>query len=350
MSKLPDAVPCPDKPPLCLRGGYLCVAAPLEFREACFSVPALRALRRMRPQATLAVLCPESQQPLWKSVTELDGVIVYPDKASSRKIARILADEDTRFESAIAWEAGEAAKAFARVEVLQRLGYPAAKLAKYLTDTVEVVLEPGPIQHRVRHYLNLVKKLGGDAFVKSNFQPPPLPPAPEKLRVALAPASEYGVSYQWPIERFKEVVEIMTERYREIEWVILGVGREAAQHERCEELSNRLGGEVRNYSGEWGLEKTLQSLPHCSVLLACDGETAHLAAHVGLPAVVIFGPDEPEWRRPLGKQSHVLREHVACSPCYLSRCPLDHRCLNEVTVEQVVEELGGVLALRYGSE
>jgi len=157
MSKLPDAVPCPDKPPLCLRGGYLCVAAPLEFREACFSVPALRALRRMRPQATLAVLCPESQQPLWKSVTELDGVIVYPDKASSRKIARILDDEDTRFESAIAWEAGEAAKAFARVEVLQRLGYPAAKLEKYLTDTVEVVLEPGPIQHRVRHYLNLVK-------------------------------------------------------------------------------------------------------------------------------------------------------------------------------------------------
>lgn len=317
MSKLPDAVPCPDKPPLHLRGGYLCVAAPHDLTEACFSVPAVRALRHFRPQSTLVILCPESQAPVWKMMNELNEVITYPDNASARQIGKLLAGNDTRFESAISWEAGEAAKAFARAEILQRLGYPAPGLARFLTDTVEVVLPPSPIEHRVRHYLNFVKKLGGDAFVKINFQTHPLGAAPQPFRIALAQGSQYGESYQWPQEKFKEVVAEIERRYPDTVWV--------------------------NIVSKSDVGENLSELCECSALLACDSEIAHLAAHVGLPSAVIFGPNEPEWKRPLGKQSHVVREHVACSPCYLAKCPLDHRCQNDVTVEMVVDAL--VLAL-----
>ena len=80
--------------------------------------------------------------------------------------------------------------------------------------------------------------------------------------------------------------------------------------------------------------------------MASDGEVAHWAAHIGLPAVVIFGPGEPDWMRPLGKQSRVVRERAACSPCYLSKCPLDHRCLNEIRVEDVEMALESSLAER----
>lgn len=347
MSKLPDAVPCPEKPPLHLKGGYLCVAAPVDFSEACFSVPALRALRSFRPQATLCVLCPESQVAVWKTLGELNGVIVYPDHASARQIAKILKSGELEFESAISWEAGEAAKAFARVPILQRLGYPAAGLGRYLTDTVEVVLSPGPITHRVRHYLNFVRKLGGDAFVKSHFEPPPLAPAPEVIRIALSPGSEYGASYQWPLAKMKEVVDGIDARYAGVEWVILGGGGNRGCDDQAAELEAMLEVEAKNYAKEWDRGNTMHALQHCSALLACDGELAHLAAHVGLPAAVIFGPNEPAWKRPLGKQSLVVREHVACSPCYLARCPLDHRCQNDVTVEMVVAALEAALAVRH---
>ena len=42
----------------------------------------------------------------------------------------------------------------------------------------------------------------------------------------------------------------------------------------------------------------------------------------------------------------VIREHVACSPCYHAKCPLDLRCQNEVTVEMVVEGLEQAILMR----
>ncbi|MBT8037018.1 MAG: hypothetical protein KJO21_05695 [Verrucomicrobiae bacterium] len=349
MPKHPEAESCADPSPLSVDLGCLCVASPVDFAEACFSVPAVRALASFRPQSAIHVLCPESQQAIWQSVEALDRVIVYPDKASARQIASMLKLEDVAGECAISWESGEAAKALARVGVVQRLGYPAAGLQKYLTDTVEVVRKPEPIVHRVRHYLNFVKKLGGDVLVKSHFQTPPLLAAPEVMRIALSPDSEYGLSYRWPLERMKQVVETINTRYDEVEWVILGMGGHGKpkRDDACAELETMLGADVKNHAQDWGREKIMHALRSCSALLACDGELPHLAAHVGLPAAVIFGPNEPAWKRPLGKQSRVVREHVACSPCYLSPCPIDHRCQNDVTVVSVVAALEDALSDRH---
>ena len=320
MSKLPETALIPDKPPLHLKGGYLVVASPVNFSEACFSVPAMRALKRlspMGPMGTLAVFCPESLKSFWMTSPEIDEVIAYPDAMPARKMAPLLQRTESPFESAILWEAGEAAKAIARAGVLQRLGYPAKGLEKFLTDPVERIIEPGPIEHRVRYYLGFVQALGGDAFVRENFKTASLPEAPKNLRIAVAIESEYGPAYQWPGDKFDEFKKVMTVKYGDIDWV--------------------------KVTGKAEAEEVLSS---CSALLACDGEVAHWAAHIGLPAVVIFGPGEPEWKRPLGKQSRVVREHVACSPCYLAKCPLDHRCQNEVSVEIVVAELEAALSER----
>lgn len=349
MSKLPEAVPCPDKPPLHLKGGYLCVAAPVDLTEACFSVPAVRALRHSRPQSTMAILCPESQQGLWASMPEVNHVIIYQEKASARQIAQILADFEITFESAVVWEAGKPAKALVRVGVIQRLGYPASGLEKLLTDVVTVAAVPGPIEHRVRYYLNFVDKLGCDAFVGVNFKQIGLPKPPERLRIAIAPLSEYGSAYQWPIERWVEVIDAMDTRHPEVDWEILGTG---AVHDDRDNTDARIklealaAGKAISLPAKLDLVKVMESLSKASALLACDGEIAHIAAHIGLPAAVIFGPNEPEWKRPLGKQSLVLREHVACSPCYLAECPLDHRCQHEVSVEKVVTALEEALKLR----
>lgn len=313
------------------------MASPVDLAEACFSVPAVRALRSIHPQSTMVVLCPERLAPLWRTVVEPNNVVVYPDKASVRQIERVLRECEVEFESSIVWGVSEVAKAFTRMGILQRLGYPAKGVKKNLTEFVEVVTSPGPIEHRVKHYLRLVDKLGGTSMVRENFQTLPLKPAPKIPRIVLAPASEYGEAFNWPVERFKEVVDALLEVHGEVEPIVAVLDDDPV----CVRLASLLDCEV--VSGEG---KVLDVLPHCSALLGCDGEVAHLAAHVGLPAVVIFGPNEPEWKRPLGKQSRLVREHVACSPCFLTKCPLDLRCQNEVGVERVVSELEGALAGR----
>jgi len=356
MSKLPDAAqlpaaplhvsPCPEGTSLHLEGQSLCVASPVDFTEACFCVPALRALMHFKPQSTIAILCPESQQALWQVMPELNHVISYRDDASARQIQGLLADFEPKFESAVIWEAGKAARALAHAGVTQRLGYPASGLEKLLTDVVSVANAPGPIEHRVRHYLNFVEKLGADGFVKANFLKPPMSAAPEKLRIVIAPLSEYGSAYQWPVERFKEVMDVMDSRYSGIEWIILGGGSVEQKSDARVELEAMSPGRVKNDAKDLDQARVLETLKKSTALLACDGELAHVAAHVGLPAAVVFGPNEPEWRRPLGAQSLVIREHVACSPCYLAKCPLDHRCQLQVSVEMVVASLEDAIKLR----
>jgi ADP-heptose:LPS heptosyltransferase len=277
---------------------------------------------------------------------EVNHVIVYQDEASARQITQILSDFEITFESAVVWEAGKAAKALARIGVLQRLGYPASGLAKRLTDVVTVARVPGPIEHRVRYYLNFVDKLGGDVFVRGNFEHAALPIPPAKPRIIIAPLSEYGSAYQWPVERFIDLMDAMDASHPGINWEILGSGAEQDQTDARMMLETLTAGKARNLPGKLNLVKVMETLSRSSAMLACDGEIAHIAAHIGLPAAVIFGPNEPEWKRPLGKQSLVIREHVACSPCYLDECPLDHRCQHEVSVEQVVNSLQEALKLR----
>ena len=351
MSSLPEAIPCPDKPPLHLRGGYLCVAAPLNFTEACFSAPAVRALRALRPNSTMVILCPRSQEELWKVMPELDDVIVYPGRASTNEITELIKMQKTTFESSIVWEVGNAAKAFKKAKIYQRLGYPIDGLLRLLTDEVDVVNAPGPIKHRVRHYLDLVSRLCGDAYVPAAFQTPKLPEVAGSLSIVISPNSSYGASYEWPVERFHEVMTLMNERYENIEWLIISdfepsTSRMKKGKDPCNKLKELINDSSVDFTFKMERYEVLGHLEQSSALLACDGELAHLAAHLGLPAVVIFGPNESEWKRPLGKQSQVLREHVACSPCYLTKCPIDHRCQTKLTADMAVEKLEASLKLR----
>ena len=335
------------KSPLKLEGKHLCVVSPLSFTEACFSVAAVRALGNHCPEATIAVLCPSSQSTLWKTgIAELDHVLSYEEADSVKQIASQLQAFDVQFDSAIIWQAGKAAKAISQAGVAQRLGYPASGLEKYLTDVVSVASQPGPVEHRVRYYLELMSQLGADAFVRSSFEMPALPEPPEKVKIALAPFSEYGSAYQWPVERFLQVIDILNERHAGISWTIFDSQGARAKMEGDDFFGDLFNRDDLDLSDCDDREEFLNQLAQSSVLLACDGEIAHMAAHIGLPAAVIFGPNGPEWKRPLGKQSVVIREHVACSPCYHAKCPLDLRCQNEVTVEMVVEGLEQAILMR----
>jgi heptosyltransferase-2 len=70
-------------------------------------------------------------------------------------------------------------------------------------------------------------------------------------------------------------------------------------------------------------------------LVAADSGPAHVAAAVGVPAVTLFGPTDPRLTAPLGPGQQALWRPPACSPCFLRRCPIDHRCLASLGVAEV---------------
>jgi heptosyltransferase-2 len=76
-------------------------------------------------------------------------------------------------------------------------------------------------------------------------------------------------------------------------------------------------------------------LSQCHLFLGNDSGAMHVAAAVGLPVVAVFGPTDPDGTSPVTTRHSIVQQKPYCSPCFLKRCPTDHRCMKSVTPEMV---------------
>ncbi|MGD9024908.1 MAG: glycosyltransferase family 9 protein, partial [Desulfobacterales bacterium] len=69
-----------------------------------------------------------------------------------------------------------------------------------------------------------------------------------------------------------------------------------------------------------------------------DSGVSHLAAFLGLPSVVIFGPADPLRWKPLGPGVEIVRPELDCNPCFEiepENCT-EPACLTDATLESVL--------------
>src|SRR5207245_178757 len=76
-------------------------------------------------------------------------------------------------------------------------------------------------------------------------------------------------------------------------------------------------------------------LSQCHLFIGNDSGAMHVAAAVGLPIVAVFGPTDPFGTAPLTPRCIIVQQKPYCSPCFLRRCPTDHRCMSPVTADMV---------------
>ena len=88
-------------------------------------------------------------------------------------------------------------------------------------------------------------------------------------------------------------------------------------------------------TGKTDLAQTAALLGVADLLVTNDTGPAHVAAAVGCPVLVIFGPTNPLTTRPLSPLAEVVRRPPDCAPCMLRDCPIDHRCMTAITAEEV---------------
>ena len=153
-------------------------------------------------------------------------------------------------------------------------------------------------------------------------------------RIGLCPGAEYGSAKRWPLERYRSVMERIS-RDHDITWVIVGTIKDGLFGA---ELARDFSGKVENLCGKTSLSELISELKGFQLLLTNDTGTMHLADFLGIPVVALFGSTEPDLTGPVGvtiPPHRILRRKVECSPCYLRECPIDFRCMNELTVEMV---------------
>ena len=325
-----------------ITGPSLALVAPLDLIEACLVTPAFRAIRRPRPDLTPVILCPKSAVPFW--AVHFQNILSYDEEASPQKLAERFSGGT--YHSALILEDSRAARALSRLGVVQRIGFDLPELEKLITDPVTITVGNGPLPHRVTRYLSLAEQLNCDPHHPDNFAPPPLPARPQRPRIALAPDSDLGPAAQWPVSHYNELTKSLGEKINPEFFLLSMPGKSPAADQLTSAMSNKPVDKPKKEtpSEDYNLEHLLQILPTFSTLIAPNGTLAHLAAHLGLPTVCLMGPHDPRTHRPLGKVHQVLTTHAECSPCLLPKCPLDHRCLNELAPATVAKAVEKVLA------
>ncbi len=307
--------------------------------DAVMTVPAVRAIKNGRPDARVSILTPAKLADFWQSVPEVDEVIPIAADESVFAVARKLRG---RFEVAVVlpnslrtglevWLAG----------IPRRVGYPGHGRT-WLLNQIFIPKQKTPVprpKHQVHHYLALAEFVGAE--IACDFAPIPNPQSAIRNPViGLCAGAEYGPAKRWLPERFAEVVQTVRAR-TDCDWKLFGVEGDTPI---ADAILMAAGGPLTNLVGQTTLAQLIAELRTCDLLLTNDTGTMHLAAHLGVPVVTLFGSTEPSLTGPLGTGHRIVRHHVECSPCFLRECPRDFRCMQAITASEVVAAVEEVLA------
>jgi heptosyltransferase-2 len=337
--------------------------------DAVMSVPALRELRRLFPRARLTLATRPWAEGIFADADFIDDLLI--NDTSSGKTSAVFREARAwraqRFDLAVLFPnsfAPALVAALARVPL--RVGYATQGRAPLLTHRVGVPEWRGG-RHEVFYYLNLVaeleRKLYGTATVAAREPDATLCMTDARLRearlllgengarpgrplVALCPGSTNSRAKRWPAERFAAVADKLMESTG-AEVVLVGAAEEL---EISEEVARHMRARPVVLTGKTDLAQTAALLKASDLLVTNDTGPAHIAAAVGCPVVVIFGPTNPFTTRPFSESAEVVRRPPDCAPCMLRDCPIDHRCMTAITPEDVFEQAARALELRQKIE
>lgn len=335
---LPDSMAEDD-----LKHFRIIIRSPNWLGDACMAIPAVRAIKRGRPDARITILSPEKIADVWRIVPEVDNVLSKPNKGSVFKVSSMIRDAGPFDVAILLPNSPRSAFELMRTGIPRIVGYKGRWRSKIVNQVVPEQVKDGPPRHHVEHYLHIASTVGGDIADPEIFSEPwarPISGSRQRVRVGICAGAEYGNAKRWPLERFAEAAKKVSEKNANCEWVIFGGPKEVALGEK---LSAMLDGNCRNLAGKTTVRELIHELRTCEALLTNDTGTMHLAAFIGVPTISIFGSTEPNWTGPIGSRHHVIRHHVECSPCFLRECPLDFRCMKEIEPDEVAEAVLDVL-------
>ncbi len=155
---------------------------------------------------------------------------------------------------------------------------------------------------------------------------------PDRRLVVITPGANYGDAKMWDPQRFAAVADRCVRKLGAAV-AVCGAPREQAIIEsvvrNCREPAvNLLAAGV-----ELKLLKSV--IRRASVVVTNDTGPRHVAIAVGTPVVTIFGPTDPAWTEVGFTDERQVMVEVFCGPCQKKRCPLDHRCMTQVTADMV---------------
>jgi len=320
--------------------------------DAIMALPALRSIRKHFLEAHISIVARPYVADIYREQQVSDELIPYDPKAEHRGWSgrqTLVAELRARkFDLAILLQnAFDAAWLAWRAQIPQRIGYARDGRSLLLTKAIKVP-KPGEIpSHEKFYYLELLRRAGWiDQLTDEAHITLLVPEAnrrhamqtiveagarPNAMRIAVGAGASYGSAKCWPPDRFAAALNNLLAR-NDADVILFGTPGETP-------VSSAIAGALRrppiNLTGKTSIAELPGLLSQCHLFLGNDSGAMHVAAAVGLPIVAIFGPTDPDGTAPVTPRVSIVQQKPYCSPCFLRRCPTDHRCMTEVTPAMV---------------
>lgn len=293
------------------------IIKPSSLGDIVMALPALSALRRSFPDAKISWLVRPEFAPLLKNHPDLSEVIIfdrkllgkawYNPRAFAALVSLIWRLNRSRFDAVLDLQGLLRTAIFAWLTGCRKLlGMANAREFGHIFYTHKIQ-QDGDCIHLVDYYLKIVRAAGASK-TDARFSLPVDSAAEDSVRKLLK-AKDINNSYAvfvptsahenkcWPVENFAALADKVSEQFG------LSIIATGAPSEKgvVEKLRSKANAPIANFAGATSISELVALLNGAKLVVSNDTGPGHIAAALGVPVVMLFGPTNPARVAPYGR-------------------------------------------------
>ncbi|MBI3583848.1 MAG: lipopolysaccharide heptosyltransferase II [Nitrospinae bacterium] len=330
------------------------IRCPNWIGDVMLSIPSLSLVREIFPSAHISILIKSNLSPLLEGNPDINEIISFnPDLMSvSEKLKFYRGLKDKNFDLAILLtNSFESALSAYLAGIKERVGYNKDMRGIFLTKKIPMPSRKSPRMHQSDFYLTLIEAIsrgkGQGARGKERlffYIPEDVQNRVDKIYeekglskkspvIGMNIGASYGSAKRWMPERFAELADRI---YSELKGEVILFGGSGDFNIEAE-IKGRMKNKALSMVGKTTLKSLAAMIKRCHLFITNDSGPMHIAAAVGTPIVAIFGSTDPSETSPLCDKYKIVRRPVDCSPCWKRECPTDHKCMELISVSDVMD-------------
>ncbi len=323
--------------------------------DAVMQIPALREIRRIFSDAHITLCTRSWAKGILQDTDFIDDILtIEPEESILNQVKKW---RKSKFDLAILFTNSFETALIAKLgKVKTRFGYANEGRSFLLTNSIEKPLWKNE-RHEIYYYLNLISEVENLYFSTISEQTPRFDLTvsnkrkinakkilknkeidPSKKVIAFCPGSTNSRAKRWQSESYAKLNDYLQGEFSS-SVILIGDKSELDVSLEIVEKSNI---KPIVLTGETSLAEATAILSICDLLVSNDTGPAHISAALGTETIVIFGPTNPKTTHPTGAE--IIRKDVECSPCMLRDCPIDHRCMTQISAEEVFQKIKVLLS------
>ncbi len=323
------------------------VRAPNWIGDSVLALPALYNLKKNFPDSQIWIAAREWVKDLFMAEDLCEGII----SLQNHRGMKVLLDSSQRFK-AFHFDLGilftnsfASALLFYLAGIPERWGYKKDGRGFLLTKRIPVQKKKDR-SHQVHYYLDLLYHLGLQNFSEELAFPldqnekirtgewlKSLSINPDNLIIIINPGAYYGSAKRWPVNKYAELASLLQ---KELASQILIIGS-SEEISLAEAISSLMDKKPFVLAGQTSLSRLVSLISFADIFITNDSGAMHLANALKIPTIALFGPTDPDRTGPYQQPSSVIHKGAPCWPCSYRECPFDHRCMLDISPQEVFQ-------------